>query len=85
MVPAALLRRFSRARGWSDNFYTGFLSLVCANIQAEKRWWIAVFDFKETKVPQDWDDPLPFDTALKLAGNDNPTILIRDKTECQQA
>jgi hypothetical protein len=62
-------------------FYTEFLSLTCSDVQAAKRWWLAAFDCKETKVPADWDDPLPSDVALKLPENDDSDILLRDKTE----
>jgi hypothetical protein len=63
-------------------FYTEFLDLVCKDIQAEKKWWIATFDCKEVAMPN-WDDPLPSDVALKLPGADEPTIQLRDKTEAQ--
>ncbi|HWF09423.1 MAG TPA: hypothetical protein VG297_13230 [Bryobacteraceae bacterium] len=66
-------------------FYTEFLSLACLNVQAEKQWWIAAFDCKETKAPVDWDCPLPSDVALKLPGADQPTILLGDKTEIERA
>ena len=64
--------------------YTEFLSLVCSDVQSEKQWWIAVFDCKETKVPADWDCPLPSDIALKLPGSDQPTILLSDKAEVER-
>jgi hypothetical protein len=66
-------------------FYTEFLSLACSNVQAEKQWWIEAFDCKETKVPVDWDCPLPSDVALKLPGADEPAILLSDKTEIERA
>jgi hypothetical protein len=66
-------------------FYTDSLSLTCADVQAVKQWWLATFDCKETKVPKDWDCPLPSDVALKLAGLDDPTILLSDRAECQRA
>ncbi len=62
-------------------FYTEFLSVNCSDVQAAKKWWLATFDCKETKVPADWDDPLLSDVALKLPGSDEPAILLRDKTE----
>ncbi|MEO5925821.1 MAG: VOC family protein [Bryobacteraceae bacterium] len=61
-------------------FHTDYLSLICADVQAEKQWWIAVFDAKEVKDPG-WDDPLPSDIALKLPGLDEPTILLRDRAQ----
>lgn len=66
-------------------FYTDSLSLVCANVDVEKQWWIAAFDCKEAMVPKDWDCPLPSDVALKLPGADTPAVLLSDRTEVQQA
>lgn len=66
-------------------FYTDSLSLICTNIDLEKRWWIAAFDCAEAKVPRDWDDSLPSDVALRLPGADAPTILLSDRTEVQRA
>ena len=66
-------------------FYTDSLSLCCTNVQLEKQWWIATFDCKETKVPADWDCPLPSDLALKLPGGDEPTILLSNTAEIQSA
>ena len=66
-------------------FYTDFLSLACSNVQTEKQWWITVFDAKETKVPVDWDCPLPSDVALKLPGADQPTIVLSDRAEIERA
>jgi hypothetical protein len=64
-------------------FYTEFLSLACANVQSEKRWWISVFGCKETSLPGDWNDPLPSDVALTLPGSDEPTIGLSDRAEVQ--
>jgi len=66
-------------------FYTDSLSLCCASVEVEKQWWITTFDCRENKVPVDWDCPLPSDIALKLRGEGEPTILLSDKTEAQQA
>ena len=66
-------------------FDTEFLSLSCADIQVEKQWWIRIFDCKEVAVPADWDDSLPSDIALKLPGDEDPTILLSDKREVQEA
>jgi len=60
-------------------------SLACASVHAEKQWWIAAFDCKETNIPVEWDCPLPSDVALKLPGDDQPTILLSDRTEVQRA
>jgi hypothetical protein len=37
------------------------------------------------EVPANWDDPLPSDVALRLPGDDEPTILLCDKREVQNA
>jgi hypothetical protein len=36
-------------------------------------------------VPPDWDDPLLSDVALKLPGDDEPTILLCDRAEVTKA
>jgi len=66
-------------------FYTDFLSLACSNVQTEKQWWITAFEAKETKVPVNWDCPLPSDVALKLPGADQPNILLSDRAEIERA
>lgn len=66
-------------------FHTDFLSLACSNVEAEKQWWVTAFECKPTKVPPDWDCPLPSDVALKLPGADQPTILLSDRTEIERA
>jgi hypothetical protein len=66
-------------------FYTDFLSLACSNVQTEKQWWITTFEAKETKLPVDWECPLPSDVALKLPGDDQPTILLSDRVEIELA
>jgi len=66
-------------------FHTDSLSLCCKDTQAEKRWWIEVFDCKEAKAPADWDCPLPSDVALKLSGADGPNLLLNDNGEVQRA
>lgn len=70
---------------WRCSFYTDSLSLCCTSVQLAKQWWIATFDCKETKVPADWDCPLPSDVALKLPGADEPAILLCDRDEVQRA
>jgi len=65
-------------------FYTDSLVMCSSNIESAKRWWIEVFDCKEVDLP-DWDDPLPSDVALELAGEDEPTILLCDQREVQKA
>ena len=66
-------------------FHTDSLSLVCANVDVEKQWWIVAFDCKEAKVPKDWDCVLPSDVALQLPGADAPTVLLSDRAEVKQA
>jgi len=66
-------------------FHTDFLSLCCANVNAEKQWWIQTFACKQTNVPEDWDCQLPADVALKLLGSSEPAILLNDRAEVQQA
>ena len=66
-------------------FRTDSVSLGCANLAAEKQWWIRSFDCKETKAPPDWDCPLTSDVALQLPGHDSPTILLSDLAEVRNA
>lgn len=65
-------------------FQTDSIVLCCSNVETAKRWWIATFDCKQTKLPN-WDNSLPSDVALKLPGYDEPTILLTDRAEAQQA
>jgi hypothetical protein len=58
--------------------------LAYAHIAAAKDWWIQSFDCREVGVPQDWDATAPSDVALKLPGHDRPTILLRDRSECER-
>ena len=57
------------------------ISLACANLELAKQWWTRTFDCEQAAVPADWDNPLPFDVALKFRGEDQPTILLSDKGE----
>ena len=66
-------------------FYTDSIVLICTNVEAAKRWWIDIFDGKPTKPPSDLDNSLPSDVAIKLPGNDQPTVLPTDKSELEQA
>jgi hypothetical protein len=66
-------------------FYTDSLVLSYSDIQAAKQWWINAFDCKVATVPPHWDNPLPSDVALKLPGNNEPTILLNSRTEVEQA
>jgi hypothetical protein len=56
-----------------------------SNVESAKQWWIDTFGCKVVRVPQQWDNPLPSDVALKLPGDDEPTILLSAKSEVQQA
>lgn len=62
-------------------FYTEYIALDYANIEAAKRWWVQVFDCKTARVRPDWDGLLPSDITLKLPGDEQPAILLRDRTE----
>ncbi len=66
-------------------FYADSVVLTYADIQGAKRWWINTFDCQAATVPPDWDNPLSSDVALKLPGNDEPTILLSARAEVQQA
>jgi Glyoxalase-like domain len=66
-------------------FYTDSIVLKCASVEAAKRWWTEVFDGKPMKPPSDWDNTLPSDVALKLPGHDQPTVLLCDRSEVEQA
>jgi hypothetical protein len=66
-------------------FYTDSVTLSYSDIEAAKRWWVEAFDCKVTKVPPDWDCPLPSDVALQLPGHSAPTILLCAKAEIEQA
>jgi hypothetical protein len=60
-------------------FYTESVTLDYSDIEGAKRWWIEAFDCHVTKVPSDWDCPLPSDIALQLPGHDAPN----NPPECQ--
>src|ERR1700733_3872499 len=66
-------------------FYTDSVTLDYSDIEGAKRWWIDAFGCHLTKVPSDWDCPLPSDIALQLPGHDAPTILLNAKAEVEQA
>src|SRR3569833_4627585 len=61
-------------------FHTEFIAIACASIEVEKRWWVETFDCRQAPLP-DWDDPCPSDIALKLPGDQEPTILLRARSE----
>jgi catechol 2,3-dioxygenase-like lactoylglutathione lyase family enzyme len=66
-------------------FSADSIAICCANVDATKRWWIEVFECKPTKLPADWDEPLPSNVALKLPGTAEPVILLSNRAEVQQA
>jgi hypothetical protein len=76
---------FTIEGGTMGLFHTDSVVLCYSNIEAAKRWWIDTFDCKVVKVPPDWDDPLPSDVALTLMGESEPTILLSDRSEVEQA
>jgi catechol 2,3-dioxygenase-like lactoylglutathione lyase family enzyme len=65
-------------------FSTDSLTFCCSNLSVARDWWIRVFGCKPVQLP-DWDDPLPSDVALQLPGSDEPTILLSDRTEAEEA
>jgi hypothetical protein len=66
-------------------FSVDSLVMCYSNVEVAKRWWIEQFECKEAKVPEIWDDPLPSNVALRLAGDDEPTILLCDQREVRDA
>src|SRR5436853_7178135 len=66
-------------------FSTEFIAFTCSNPQAVKQWWIKTFDCTEVEPPQDWDDPLPSDIALKMPGAELTNMLLRDLAEVRAA
>src|SRR5579872_2720410 len=65
-------------------FSVDSLVMCYSKLEVAKRWWIEIFDCKQVARP-DWDDPLPSDVALKLTGNDEPTILLCDQRDVEKA
>jgi len=66
-------------------FRTDSIALVYSSVEQATQWWVSTFDCKQVKVPADWDNPLPSDVALKLPGDSEPTILLSDRVEVEQA
>jgi hypothetical protein len=66
-------------------FRTDSVAFVYSSVEQARQWWINAFDCKQAKVPPDWDNPLPSDVALKLPGDSEPTILLSDRAEVEQA
>ena len=66
-------------------FYTDSLTLAYSDVESAKSWWVNAFDCKVSKVPSEWDCPLPSDVALQLPGHDAPTILLTARAEVERA
>ena len=66
-------------------FYTDSLTLHYSNVESARQWWIDAFDCKQEKIPEDWDNPLPSDVALRFANDREPTILLSATAEVEQA
>lgn len=66
-------------------FSADSLVFLYSNVETAKQWWIKAFDGKAMKVPSEWDNPLPSDVAIRLPGYSEPTILLSDRAEAQQA
>ena len=66
-------------------FRTDSLVFFYSDVEAAKQWWMKAFDCKATKVPPDWDNPLPSDIALRFPGYSEPTILLSNRAEAEQA
>ena len=66
-------------------FRTDSVVLSYSNVEAAKRWWIDTFGCQVTRVPQDWENPLPSDVALTFPGDSEPTILLNAQSEVEQA
>lgn len=65
---------------WTDS-----ICLSCSNPRAAKEWWMHAFGCKETEIPEDWDNRLHSDLALRLPGDDAPRILLVHAREIQKA
>jgi hypothetical protein len=52
-------------------------------VEGAKQWWIQTFGCKQAKVPSDWDETLPSDVALTLPGEEEPAILLSDRSEVE--
>src|SRR5579862_8238136 len=59
--------------------------LCCSNLQAAKQFWIDIFEGKQVRVPASWDDQLPSDVALRLFGEDEPSVALSDRGEVERA
>jgi hypothetical protein len=66
-------------------FSVDSLVMCYTNVEVAKQWYIAQFECKQTELPENWDDPLPSDVALRLPGDDEPTILLCDQEEVRNA
>jgi hypothetical protein len=66
-------------------FWADSVGLSYSDVNAAKQWWATAFDCKEVAVPQEWDDPLPSDVALKFPGNEAPTVLLSSLSEGRES
>jgi hypothetical protein len=63
----------------------GGIVLRCRNIDATKRWLVEAFDCRQVPVPKDWEDTEPSDVALKLPGDQEPSVLLYCRGDSQEA
>lgn len=66
-------------------FWADSVVLSYSDVNAAKQWWARAFDCKEVAVPQEWDDPLPSDVALRFPGSEGPTILLSSLSEGRES
>ncbi|HVH89690.1 MAG TPA: hypothetical protein VM912_23435 [Terriglobales bacterium] len=57
------------------------ISLVYSNVELAKQWWINAFDCQPVPLPEEWDNPLRSDVALKFRGEHAAMVLLSDKSE----
>ena len=65
-------------------FHAESVALNYSNLGVAERWWADVLGCKRVELP-DWDDPLPSDVAMRFAGSEEPSILLSDRLEVEQA
>ena len=66
-------------------FRADSVALTYSNVEGAKQWWIDTFGCEVVKIPQDWDNSLPSDVALRFPGDKEPTIVLSDQSEVAQA
>ncbi len=67
-----------------SQFSMDFIELEYSNLEAANRWWTENFDCQRT-AHRNCDDPLPGSIALKLPGDEQPSILLVSRAERQKA